>query len=282
VQLSPRYDGPVVLAIEGSVEDPALAVTRQRRRMERLLAGLSAEQWAASTRCEAWSARDVIAHLVTVNQFWEASVRAGRDGNPTRILATFDPAAHPDLLVASMGPIGPEEVFEQFVASNDGFLGVVADLADDEWALVAESPLGHVPLGRVIDHALWDAWIHERDIALPAGLPVDEEPDELAACLRYAASAGAAMDAGRPGSFTGTLAVASTDPVVEIVVDAGTTVTLRDGTADPSVPVLTGRTADLVDALSLRAPLPESTPPEWHHMVQGLTTAFTPPPAPTS
>lgn len=161
--------------MDGSVPHPGRAVTRQRRRMERMLAEASPQTWAAPSRCEGWSVREVIAHLVTVNGFFEASLRAGRDGHPTRMLASFDPAADPGRFVESMGALDASEVFEQFVASNDGFLGIVAELSGDEWDLVGEAPIGHVGLDRILDHALWDAWVHERDIALPLGLPTEEE-----------------------------------------------------------------------------------------------------------
>ena len=274
MQISPRYDGPVVLTMDRSVPDPGLAVTRQRRRMERLLADLSPEAWAGPSRCDGWSVRDVIAHLVTVNQFWSSSVRAGRAGNPTRILASFDPAAHPDLLVASLGPISASEVFEQFVASNDEFLGLVDELTGDEWSLLAESPAGHVGLDRVIDHALWDSWVHERDIGVPMGLVLEEEADELEASLRYAAAIGPGLTAGQPGSFTGTLAVVATDPDTQFVVEAGRTVVVHEGPAADDLPCLRGPAVELIEALSVRAPLPAGTPDEWRLMMQGLATAF--------
>jgi uncharacterized protein (TIGR03083 family) len=277
VQLSPRYEGPVVLTMDRVVPDPALAVTRQRRRLEGLLADLSADDWAAPSRCEGWTVRDVVVHLVTVNQFWEASVRAGREGAPTRMLASFDPAAHPPMLVASVGDIGPDQVLEQFVASNDGFLGQLAELSGDDWDLLAESPAGHVAITHIADHGLWDAWIHERDIALPLGFVPDEEPDELHSALRYAAAIGPGLAAGRPGAFTGTLAVAASEPDIAFTVEAGITVAIHEEPASADLPVLRGRAADLVDALSVRSDLPADAPDEWRHLVQGLVDAFSTP-----
>lgn len=242
--------------------------------MERMLAEASAETWAAPTRCDGWSVRDVVAHLVTVNRFWEASVRGGRDGRPTRMLAAFDPAADPGLFVESMSALHADDVFEQFVASNDGFLGAVAELSDEEWTRVAESPIGHVGLDRTIDHALWDAWVHERDIALPLGLPLVDEPDELAACLRYAAAAGPAINAGQPGAFTGLVQVSASDPETEFVVEVTTAVAVHEGAGGADVPCLRGGAAELIDALSVRTPLPANAPDEWHLVMQGVVRAF--------
>ena len=260
--------------MDGAVPDPGLAVTRQRRRMEQTLVGLSPEAWASPSRCDGWSVRDVIAHLATVNQFFEASVRAGRAGTPTQMLASFDPAAHPDMLVEALGPISTNEVFEMFVASNDGLLSAVAEVSGDEWSLLAEAPPGHVGIDRVVDHALWDSWVHERDIAVPLGLAMEEEADELAACLRYVAAVGPALGAGHPGRFIGTLAVVATDPETHFTVVAGETVAVKEGPGASDAPCLRGTAVELIDALSFRSALPSGAPEEWQHMMAGLAAAF--------
>lgn len=242
--------------------------------MERTLADLSAAEWATPSRCEGWSVRDVIAHLVTVNEFWESSVRAGRDGEPSRLLASFDPAAEPDMFVAALAALDASEVRERFVRSNDGFLGLLADLTDEEWSLVAESPVGHVQLERVVDHALWDAWVHERDIVVPLGLPAEHDVDEVAATLRYAAVVGPALAAGQAGASTGTFGVVATEPDTTFVVEVSNTVAIHAGTPADDVPCLQGPAVELIDALSLRSPLPPDTPEEWRTLVQGLVHAF--------
>lgn len=58
-----------------------------------MLAALDVPQWTASTRCADWLVRDVVAHLVTVNEYWAASARAARRGAPLQLLGGFDPAA---------------------------------------------------------------------------------------------------------------------------------------------------------------------------------------------
>ncbi|HEY4610047.1 MAG TPA: maleylpyruvate isomerase family mycothiol-dependent enzyme, partial [Ilumatobacteraceae bacterium] len=69
--------------IEGPADDQLLPLTRQRRRLQAMLATLDDEQWMVQSRCDAWTVRDVVAHLVGVNAFWHASVKAGVAGNPT-------------------------------------------------------------------------------------------------------------------------------------------------------------------------------------------------------
>ena len=71
-----------------------------------------------------------------------ASVRAGLAGTPSRVLAGFDPATTPALMVAAMRELAPAETLDQFVTSNDEFLGVLAQLDDTGWTTLAESPAG--------------------------------------------------------------------------------------------------------------------------------------------
>ena len=46
-----------------------------------------------------------------------------------------------------------------------GIFGVDG-LDDAGWATVAEAPAGLIPVRLLALHALWDCWVHERDIVL--------------------------------------------------------------------------------------------------------------------
>ena len=102
MMLAPRYDGPTVLSIDGPADDQLVPFRRQRRRMLAMLAELTDEQWRSASRCEGWTVRDVVAHLVDVNAFWHMSIAAGLTGEPSRLLVGFDPATTPPLLVDRM------------------------------------------------------------------------------------------------------------------------------------------------------------------------------------
>jgi uncharacterized protein (TIGR03083 family) len=274
MKLSPRYEGSPIIAIEGSAADTLMPVTRQRKRLAALLEELSADEWNAPTRCEDWTVQDVVSHMVSVNGFWQMSTLAGLAGEPTRILENFDPAATPPLLVEPMRALDPKEVLDQFVSSNDGYLAVIAELDDTGWTTLAESPAGHVPIRLLAQHALWDCWIHERDIALPMGLTPPEEPDEVLSALRYAAALSPAFAISTGDAATGTFVVETTDPDSAFTMEIGESVTVRVGNAPDAAPCLRGGAVELLEALSIRAPLPDSTPTEWHEMLGGLTTAF--------
>jgi len=274
MRISPRYDGPALIDVDGTPDDQLLPVTRQRRRFEAMLRDLDDDAWRASSRCDAWSVQDVAAHLVGVNAFWQMSIAAGIDGAPTRVLVGFDPAATPEQLIAPMRALPPADVFEQLVASHDGLLGALAELDAAQWQAPAESPPGHVPIRVLASHALWDCWIHERDVALPLGLATPVEADEVASSLRYAAALGPGflLMAGR--DVGGAYGVEARDPDLQFWVEIDDSVRVHDGTPPPGAPCLRGDTVALTEALSVRGPLPDDTPDEWRALLGGLTTAF--------
>lgn len=273
VRIAPRYEGPPLLRVPEPVGDPSVPLLRQRRRFAELLAGLDEAQWAASTRCDRWSVRDVVAHLVTVDQYWLLSIGAGLAGAPTRFLTSFDPVATPAQLVDAVAS-PPAEVLADFVAGVEQLADTLTGLDAEQWALPAESPPGHVPIHALVSHALWDAWIHERDVALPLGLRPDEEQDEIAVSLAYAAALSPMFLAMFGSTRTGTLVVEGSGPEVRVVVELGATVVVHDGDAPDDAVRLTGPSPELVDALSLRAPLPCDVDADARWMLSGLETAF--------
>ena len=278
--LSPNYDGPPILSIPGDPNDQLVPVVRQRRRLEAMLVDLHPAQWAAASRCAGWTVQDVVAHLVGVNSFWNGSVQAGLAGRPTRFLANFDPAATPPLMVNSMSALSTVQVLDQFKASNDTLFTTISELDDDQWGMIAESPPGHVSIRLVAHHALWDCWVHERDIALPLGVVVDEEGDELVSCLRYSSALSPALAIGWNRPREGRYIVKATDPPCTFTLHVDQQVTVvnddLDNSVDQDPPCLTGRAVDLVEALSMRIELPTETPQLWRELLSGIAMAFDP------
>jgi uncharacterized protein (TIGR03083 family) len=274
MRLTPRYDGPPVFDVEGSAVDQREPMLRQRRRLQDTLATLSAEQWKHPSRCRDWSVQDVVAHLIGTNSFWAMSIASGLAGAPTRVLAAFDPAATPGLMVAPMRSMSPAETLEQFIETNESLLAAVESLDEGGWLTLAESPAGHVPIRLLASHALWDGWVHERDILLPLGMSPAEEPDEIVACLRYVAAVAPALAQMSDPALRGSLEIDATEPDVHVVVEVGTTVAVRSGPAPNDAVRLAGRAVGLVETLSIRAPLDQAVPEEGRWLVEGLATVF--------
>ena len=275
MKLSPRYDGPSILTIEGHDDPPGVTVRRQRRRLETLLADLSEDEWRHESRCDGWSIQDVVAHLVGVNTFWQASVSAGLAGTPTQVLAAFDPAAHPPLMIEPMRALAPRARSSNSSCNRTTAFSTRFPMTSRGWSAVAESPAGHVSIDHLAHHTLWDSWIHERDIAIPIGHKTVNEPDELGISLRYAAAIGPALTIGASGTRT-PARWRSRRPTPTSSSRSTSGMRSRSGaTSSMSAHrACSGTAADLIEALSIRSPLPEGTPDEWHVLAHGLATVF--------
>lgn len=271
--LSPRYEGPPIISISGTSDDQFALASRQRRRLESLLAELSGEDWSRSSRCDHWTVSDVVAHLVGVNTFWHASLTAGLAGRPTRFLTAFDPAETPAQMVTQMRGLAPNELLNQLISTNDAFVETVSGVDEEGSELLAEAPPGYLPIRLVVQHALWDCWIHERDIAIPLGVTTPTEPDEVRSCLVYAAALSPALAIGCDQRVAGEFALKVTDPAASYVLDIDETVAVRATERLPA-PYLEGDAVTLVEALSLRTPFPNDAPAEWQQLLGGLVTAF--------
>jgi uncharacterized protein (TIGR03083 family) len=274
MQLTPRYEGSTVLRFDPPVADPAVPLLRQRRRLVATLTEFDADQWAAPSRCAGWACRDVVSHLVSVNAFWTASITAGRAGTPTRFLVGFDPAVTPAQMVAGEPDVPDAEWLARLAGTTESLAGAVDGLDAAGWAQLAEAPPGHEAISEVAAHALWDAWVHERDICQPLGIRVPAEADEVDVALRYAVSVGPALLAISGGHRTGAFRVRATHPDVDVVVEVGPEVIVRDAaTGDDGLPEVRGDAVDLVESFSLRSGPPEvAAEDRW--MVDALAIAF--------
>ncbi|MFL6205840.1 MAG: maleylpyruvate isomerase family mycothiol-dependent enzyme [Acidimicrobiales bacterium] len=218
--LTPRYDAPPLIAIAPRV--PGVhPVVQQRERLGDVLGDLGADEWEQPSRCEDWSVRHVITHLVSTNQFWLLSIMQALAGEPTRFLARFDPVASPAQLVEQDRGTPWAATFEAYRASSAELVRAVESLDDRGWDAIGEAPPGHVPLRLVADHALWDCWVHERDILLPLGRTPVEDEREVLTCLRYAAALGRAFELARGRGGGGAAVLEVTEPDARIVVEVG-------------------------------------------------------------
>ncbi|MFI7553804.1 maleylpyruvate isomerase N-terminal domain-containing protein [Micromonospora sediminimaris] len=128
----------------------------QRRRLADTLAGFDEAAWSAQSRCTAWSNRDVVVHLSITTRFWTHSIVQARLGRPTRMLAEFDPVEDPAALVRAAPRVSAADTLAGYRSTTEALADCLADLRPEEWALPAESPLGHVPVTILAHQALWD------------------------------------------------------------------------------------------------------------------------------
>lgn len=273
MQIAPVYDRSV-LKIEG--EPPiAPATVRQRRRLLGVFSSLNDDQWSVPSRCEDWRVQDVAAHLAGVDRYWLASISAGLAGEPTRFLGGFDAKATPAAMVDTARAKSAAETLAEFEAATAALCGLVEGLDESALSTVAESPPGHVAIRDVLHHALWDAWVHERDVTLPLGLGPAEEPDEVAAALRYGAALNAVFAVMLHAATPATLVIEATDPDVRVVVSVtGDAVRVHEGDAPDDAVVLRGQAVELTEVLSARLPFDRDVPEGSSWLVRSLAEMF--------
>lgn len=179
------YDQDVTLVVDESLGAIVEPWFRHRERFLDALRRLESDEWDAPTRCAAWTVRDVVSHLITVDGFFVTSLDAARSGSPTSILPGFDPTAMPELLVAPMRTKSTHELLDDFAVGQATFLETVEAFDASDWMAPGESPIGHVPARLVLAHAFWDSWVHERDVFAPLGRPPALDADEVFAAAWY-------------------------------------------------------------------------------------------------
>jgi uncharacterized protein (TIGR03083 family) len=274
VQISPRYDTDPIVRLDGAPEAVRTPFLRQRRRLARALSSLSPAQWETPSRCEGWRVQDVVAHLTGTDKFWTFAIASGVAGAPTRVLAAFDPKATPAAMVDAVRKASPGDTLAEYIEASGALCATVEALDADGWRAMAEAPVGHVSTSAVVHHALWDAWVHERDVLGPLGIAQEEQADEIVASLRYAAALGPAFALQSGTAHNGTLALAVERPDTRVVVEVTDDVFVAHGDGTDDALVLTGAAVDVLEALSVRAPWRQPIPDDQAWLVSGLSQVF--------
>lgn len=274
MQIQPRYDGEPLVDLRLPADGVVPACVGQRRRLAERVAALDDDQWQVASRCEGWTVKDVVSHLTSTNGFWAVSIAAGVAGTPTRFLDGFDPKATPAALAEADAGTDVAEARDRFTASTEALCASIDALTAEQLALVAEAPPGHIAIHGVLLHALWDSWVHERDILLPLGLPVDEDRHEVVESLRYGVALAPALALTSSPDRRGRLGVEVDDLALACWIEAGPVVVVHDGAAPEGTPVLRGTGVELLEALSVRQPLEHDLPDDHRWLVEGLAEVF--------
>jgi hypothetical protein len=192
----------------------------------------------------------MVEHLISGSQFLGYTLHQARKGEPTRLLAAFDPQETPRTTAAMFAGLGLSDLLDALDEVDRRVADEFAAFSDLDWLAPAEAPVGRVPARMSVNHFLFDSWVHERDLRLPAGEVPPTESVETAAVVSYvAAIAGAARfdtdDLERPAiSFD--ITTTDTDLCVHVERDdVATVVTIES--APGEMARLVGTVGDVVD-----------------------------------
>jgi uncharacterized protein (TIGR03083 family) len=275
MKIVPSYDGQPLVQLEGEPSHVAEPLLRQRRRFLALITALTSDEWSRDSRSDGWRVQDVVAHLTSVDQFWNFSIRAGLAGSPSRMLAEFDPKATPAEIVDRARSQSAEQCCNTYADACAQLLTTIEGIGPADWTAMAEAPAGHVPISVLCHHALWDCWVHERDVLVPLGRDQEIECDEVTAATRFAAALSPAYALQADRLRTGALRFDLVDPEMQFAVVAhGGRVRVADGHVEADAPIVRGHTVAVLEALSVRAPWRGPLPEDLMWMVSSLGEIF--------
>lgn len=154
------------------------------QRYSDVVLSLTADEWAAPSRCAGWSVKDLVAH--TGSNF-KAIVDPPDEDTPAPAPSTAEELQN--LLVDRRRDWTPSQVADEFLTSADGAMGVLEAMQQDE---LASLPLTMTDLGTYQTHQLSDAfafdmWCHMYVDLLGPEAPVNREVPEPEDCLVRAA-----------------------------------------------------------------------------------------------
>lgn len=173
------------LEVPGDPSTVAGAWRSHRARLRQWLAELPESRWSSPTRCPEWRVTELAAHLISVTQFLGYTLHEAKRGNPTTLLRGFDPKAGPAALVAAASKRTPGELLGELTELDARVDAEISGYTDSDWHAFAESPVGHVPAYLSLTHMLFDSWVHERDLMVPAGEVAPTDSGEAAIVAAY-------------------------------------------------------------------------------------------------
>lgn len=250
------YDGGgAPLEVPGNPTTVAATWRSHRARLRQWFADLPEARWSSPTRCPEWRVTEMAAHLISVTQFLGFTLHESKRGNPTTLLQGFDPKAGPAALVAAASKRTPTELVAELTEVDARVDAEIAGFAEADWLALAESPAGHVPAYLSLTHMLFDSWVHERDLMVPAGEVPPPDYDEAAIVAAYVFGlAGIARGADEGPHPDVALQLQLTDIGLTLVVQrAAGRVRVTAGAIDAPVDA-SGTASDLVGYATGRSP----------------------------
>jgi uncharacterized protein (TIGR03083 family) len=155
------------------------AFAAHRRRFATLVGTLDGQALAAPSRCSEWTVADVLRHCNDVTE-WRHKLWVGESP-----FESFHPATTPAEWVARSRQVPDVEVRNRFEVASAEMAAEVEDAPPPQWGQPAISPAGRLPWWMSVMHLFFDSWVHERDVMVPLGLELPEEPREIEAVLGW-------------------------------------------------------------------------------------------------
>lgn len=153
-------------------EDRVNLVRTESDRFKQYLGTLSPEDWCHPSACDAWEARDVVAHLIIgVDMYTENISRGvGGDSSPPSGVTTLDAEgmaarmkANAQRAIALRESLG-EQLLHTFSERCDALNRLLAGLGSQDWDKLCFHPAAVIPVRTFVDLRIAELAVHEWDI----------------------------------------------------------------------------------------------------------------------
>lgn len=160
----------------------AHAVRAQRTRLRDELRVVRDDDWRARSRCSDWSVQQVVLHVCGASGAFTSVLT----GERPVVEEDFDPRTSPNRFVDLHAAESPVDTLHRLEQSSDALFTVVETMADqgrdDRFPAVWGAP---VDWRLLATHAMWDGWLHERDVLLPLGRTQATGDEEARLAVAY-------------------------------------------------------------------------------------------------
>lgn len=144
--------------------------------LDRLLIGLTDQQWSQPVPLPAWSVHDVVAHLVGVESTLLGIPTPEGDFDVSALSHVRNEiGANNERWIHYLRGESGEQLLGRFRSVTSQRRAVLARLSDDDWNAPAATPVGQDSYGRFMRVRVFDCWMHELDIRDGLGLPAAAE-----------------------------------------------------------------------------------------------------------
>jgi uncharacterized protein (TIGR03083 family) len=173
------------LQIACPLPDIGEQLVRHRTRLVSRLAPLDEVGWHRPTRCHLWDVADVVSHMTDTNRWVLASLAHANDPDQPLPFESFDNRVTPHQFVLEARGRTPADLLQDLRVGTEAVTRALSAASTADFPLVA-SPLGRYRPALLVQHLMWDSFLHARDILVPLGLDTDHADDELHAATVYA------------------------------------------------------------------------------------------------
>lgn len=172
--------------------------------LDRLLTGLTGEEWARPTCLPGWRVTDVVAHLIGTESMLAGEPVPAADVDVTALPhVRNDIAAFNEQWVMALREEEPAAMLARFRDVTSRRAAMLAGMSDAEFDAPSRTPAGQATYGRFMQIRIYDCYMHEQDVRAAVGAPGNEDGpaadaavDEAARALGYVVGKRAAAPDG--------------------------------------------------------------------------------------